>query len=1101
MTVIELVARERSRLSRVVALWGAALVVAAVASVLAVGALALDAGRWLSWPAPLPFVTWALAAFAAATLVVLTARRLAHDAATARIAAAIEQERRLRRGSLQGALEVGQTGALGRRGARDLASRLTATNPRGRSALAPRLRQGAARRAMMGGALAVASLTALGATAVSARDGWSAVAHPIQAWRGTLLPPLRLELPRDVPRGRDARVRVRAPGRRRIAVYTRATGAAWAGGWYSVTADQVDVTTPQVAAEVMVVATDGRTTSDTAVVRASDRPFVASVALRAVYPAYLHRGAETLPAGEIARVPRGTRIDIAGRASSDLRAVALSGARDSIILQPDGRTFAGHLTADRPGQWAWHALAVGGPITDVPPPLELDVIPDSAPHVEILSPTRDTVITPGDRVPITITASDDHALAAVVLRSRRTPAGGGAQPEVVQPVSDSAVARWTGVVSLDAAGRGLAPGDALRLVAEAVDGSPWRQSTRSRELVLRVPSLAEQRTLVRSAADSAVTAASSAATAQRQLEQRTEDAARARGSRPSGASGTSGGASSRSSLAYEAAQRAKALAKEQRDLTARVDQLQRQTQQLERQLKQAGALDSGLAARLHEAQQLLRDALTPELREQLSKLDQSADSLRGGDTRQSLADLAQQQQRLREQLERSVDVLKRAALEGAMQTLRDDAKDIAKQERAQARPRGDTRPDSARTDPSNANQSRPPEGRQSGEQLADRSRALSRDVDQLAKRLAAEKAQTGAQRVGAARGHVDSSAQAMSGRDAAAAASQMDRAAQQLGDARQAQIEEWKSALTSELDRSIQETLQLARQEAGLSQRAQRGEEKASLQAEQSAVQQGTERTSERLQRAGRQSALVSGSSQRAVGQARAQVQAATRDAQQTQPGTGGEQQTASSMRSASEALNQAAAALVRDRERAASSSSASGLSEMLQEMQNLARAQGALNAQAQGLSLNPAGKPGGAGSEAARALADRQRQLAESIDRVGDGDESGRAQGLASEAHQIADALQRSGIDPQTLIRQQRLYHRLLDAGHTLEQDERDSTGKRVAQAATGREQFTPGSAPVDGKAAVRYREPSWSELRGLSADERQLVLEYFKRINAQSP
>ena len=65
----------------------------------------------------------------------------------------------------------------------------------------------------------------------------------------------------------------------------------------------------------------------------------------------------------------------------------------------------------------------------------------------------------------------------------------------------------------------------------------------------------------------------------------------------------------------------------------------------------------------------------------------------------------------------------------------------------------------------------------------------------------------------------------------------------------------------------------------------------------------------------------------------------------------------------------------------------------------------------------------------------------------------------------------------------------------------ERDSTGKRVAQAATGREQFTPNATPVEGNAALRFSEPSWSELRGLSADERQIVLEYFKRINAQSP
>ena len=237
---------------------------------------------------------------------------------------------------------------------------------------------------------------------------------------------------------------------------------------------------------------------------------------------------------------------------------------------------------------------------------------------------------------------------------------------------------------LDLATRALQPGDAVHIVARATDASPWHQSTESRILVLRIPSLSDQRLLARETADSALATAAATITAERDLQRRTEEAARARGARTGSASGASNGSSSRSSLSYESAERAKALAKEQRDLSARVDQLQRQAQQMERQLKQAGALDSGLASRLHEAQQLLRDALTPEMRDQLSRLDQSADSLRGGDTRQSLAELAQQQQRLRDQLDRSLDVLKRAALEGSMQTLRDEARDIAKQERARA---------------------------------------------------------------------------------------------------------------------------------------------------------------------------------------------------------------------------------------------------------------------------------------------------------------------------------------------------------------------------------------------------------------------------------
>src|SRR5581483_2291981 len=107
------------------------------------------------------------------------------------------------------------------------------------------------------------------------------------------------------------------------------------------------------------------------------------------------------------------RIEITGRASTDLQSIALVRDRDSLALHAEGRTFAGRLLADAAGQWGWRAAGAGGPSTDVPPPLDVDVISDSAPRIAILSPTRDTVVTPGDQVPVAISASDDHGLASV----------------------------------------------------------------------------------------------------------------------------------------------------------------------------------------------------------------------------------------------------------------------------------------------------------------------------------------------------------------------------------------------------------------------------------------------------------------------------------------------------------------------------------------------------------------------------------------------------------------------------------------------------------------------------------------------------------------
>ena len=110
-------------------------------------------------------------------------------------------------------------------------------------------------------------------------------------------------------------------------------------------------------------------------------------------------------------------------------------------------------------------------------------------------------------------------------------------------------------------------------------------------------------------------------------------------------------------------------------------------------------------------------------------------------------------------------------------------------------------------------------------------------------------------------------------------------------------------------------------------------------------------------------------------------------------------------------------------------------------------------------------------------------------------------AEELAKEARQLAQALESGGIDPNVIDRQQRLFRRMLDAGRTLERDEREDNGKREAKAATGAELFLPPNAAANGKAASRFAPPNWNDLRGLTPEERRLVLDYFKRINAEKP
>ncbi len=800
---------------------------------------------------------------------------------------------------------------------------------------------------------------------------------------------------------------------------------------------------------------------------------------------------------------------------------------------------------------------------------------------------------------LTVTAGDDHGLAAVRLHVFRRGAGGG-ERAAAAPVTlfalggapASSAPAWSGAATVDPARLGVAPGEVVVVRIEAVDASPWAQRGWSAPLTLAAPTREAMRGAARATADSALAGVAAALTAARDLQQRTADAARSRAlATPTAAA--SGGSSASSPASYAAAERARALAAQQRQLQADVAAARAQTEALQRRLERAGALDPALARQLAEAQRMLRDALTPELEAKLATLGQQGGAgASGAQTRQTLEELAEAQRELRERLERTADVLRRAALEGAMQTLGDEAREVAAAE-ARAVPRAGAPRAGA---PREGSPRDPAHSASAGEaaRTAARAAAVRDAIDSLRARLGREQASAGANGAAQANAHAARSAQAMqraasqaaqaaqsaqgapseqgaSSAGASAqgsaenAAAEMRQAADALAKGRSAQIDAWKATLGAELDRAASETAQLAREQAAVRETARGGADAAGARGAEGAIRDGVEQTARRLAQAGRTSALLSERTRRAVDEARQQVAAAARALERggtpggqsdgqagAQPGgaQSGAQAGAlnarargagqggpppgragadAAMADAQEALSRASNALVRDRARVRDASSAAGAEEVLAQFRAAAGQQARLNEQSltlpqkgqgsgqgqgngqapgkDGRAERPGGtQPGGGregGGEAARRLAAEQRAIADRLEGMADGDGSGRGEELAREARALAATLDRqasSGTpnDPVTLARQQQLYRKLLEAGQSLERDEQDDKGPRESRAGVAVGDGAPATGATSGRSATRVAPPTWNELRALSPDERRLVLEYFRRLNA---
>jgi hypothetical protein len=305
----------------------------------------------------------------------------------------------------------------------------------------------------------------------------------------------------------------------------------------------------------------------------------------------------------------------------------------------------------------------------------------------------------------------------------------------------------------------------------------------------------------------------------------------------------------------------------------------------------------------------------------------------------------------------------------------------------------------------------------------------------------------------------------------------------------------WRAEVLKLLHDAQAETIALAAEEQSTADRLRRGEGAGDVSGRQSAIEQGVDQITRRLGRASERNALVSPRLGAALGQARQQIEQSRRavEGPRAEPA-----EAASQAQSAAQSLAAAAFQIMRTADAVSGSQSGSGMAEAIRQLAEMAGRQGALNDQlGRLLPLLGPGAVADAVMQQLREIAARQRGLANQLERLGGLGLPGRPEELAQEARQLADRLEQGRLDSQTLGRQQQLFHRMLDAGRTLRNDQEVEPERRSETARAGEAHVPVGTVPRE--AALRYPVPKWNQLKALSPAERAMVLDYFRRINAQ--
>ena len=957
-------------------------------------------------------------------------------------------------------------------------------------------------RGLAGGLIAVALGAALFVAAAPAAGRAAGFWRPWRALSDARAP-LRLEVDRvRVRRGETVTAVVTVPGAAlgTVALWTRGPGEPWRASLVALdSAGRGMRHLGPLESDLWVRASSGARRTREVRVAVAIPAFLADLAVVARFPTYLNRADEPLPLGpDTVALPAGTELVARGTASVPLAAAVWRPASGAgAALQVDGPRFEGRFTPARGGVWRLAlAVADGAPVEGELPTLTLRLVPDSAPVVTVPVPGRDTTLPLSLVQPLVIDVRDDHGvtrLALVSWRVSQTGKVGEALRESldVSGVGDRAIVQG----ELNAERRGLLPGDTLRFWVEARDNAPAPHEGRSPEYALRLPSREELRAAQRAAAASIMAAADSVAATQRSLGERTNDLAQERsretasspsGRQPVGPSGT---------LPFQASERAQEVARQQEAVAERVRELAAAVEDLARAAQAAGIDDTAFQARLSEVQRMLERALTPELEQRLRDLQAALARLDPEATREALRRLAEAQQQLRETLERSEQLFRRAAVEGQLASLAQDAEELQRDQKVWNREAA-RRPDSAAA--------------ATERELAGRADSLASGIAQAERDLAATRRsatdsggalarpQAQARRAQSAMQQAAESAErsdapgAVAGGEAAEEA--LDSLPESLRARRDAVAGQWRQEALDALDRALSETAALAERQRNLTAGLESDGSPAAARAQQAAIEEGTEAVGRQIRDAAGRHALVSPGLESALGFAQRQMRASRQQLEQAQPNSEGAAQLAGE---ALDALNATAYALSQSRADVAGARSGSGFQEAMERLAQLASQQQGMNQDAMGL-MPMAGTGGEQLLQQLRGLAARQRALAEQLERLRATGGSSAAGPLAEEARDLARQMDAGRIDRQTVERQERLYRRLLDAGRTLTGPEPDQDKERTSRAATGDSVHLPTLLAPGATDGPRVRYPTWRELEGLTPEQRRLVLEYFRLLNA---
>ena len=419
-----------------------------------------------------------------------------------------------------------------------------------------------------------------------------------------------------------------------------------------------------------------------------DEPIVTQFQYRLNYPAYTRLQSQTFPAntGDIQTL-FGTELVFTGESNKPLKTARLTFEESDAVeleitarhlTEPQGtlkrlRTIRGSFIAQQSGNYRIQITDAEGFANRDPINYTLTVFKDAAPEVNIVSPARDTVLDNAMLVDLTVEATDDYGIQALQLVYRVEAEGAEAVnvPLKRWGVETANVRRSVSVAyRWDVDQIGIFPGEVLAYYVQALDNDDVSGPNigKSPTYTLRFPSLSELYDSV----------AAEQETEQRGLEELVDEQADATGL----IDNLLGKIRKSQELTFNDENLMQQVLENQKQIEQRAKQLVEDMQQTAEDMEQKQLFDAETIQKYQELQKLMEQALSEEHKEILRKLSEALAKQQVSDQESSMMEANLSQEQFLQQLERAKSLYEQILLQQELEAAAKQAQALAEQQNA-----------------------------------------------------------------------------------------------------------------------------------------------------------------------------------------------------------------------------------------------------------------------------------------------------------------------------------------------------------------------------------------------------------------------------------